>query len=170
MVTAVLGVTLLLIIKVINDAMKGNRLRKVKFLVGGAAAGGAPGGPQGGAPGAQGGLPRGGPVPGWLPLIKLILSGLAGWCFCSEWFSSTFLQWMDFHIGPLPWLIAPILFSFVWLVVDFVDRGGIKPFSNKMAFALPMGLAATHGNIHDWVVWVPSQPDTWIIHTLDAWL
>ncbi|SEU46700.1 hypothetical protein [Nonomuraea wenchangensis] len=165
MVTAVLGVALLLLIKVINNAMKGNRLRAVKFLVGG---GGGGGGPQG-APGAQGGPARG-PSAAWLPLIKLVVSALAGWCFCSEWFSSTFLQWADFHIGPLSWLIAPILFCLGWLVVDFVDRGGIKPLSNKLAFALPMLIAATHGTLHDWIVYLPSQPDTIIVQTLDAWL
>ncbi|MEU6710041.1 hypothetical protein ABZ897_01065 [Nonomuraea sp. NPDC046802] len=154
-----------MLLKVINDAVKANRLRSIPFLVGRSGGGGG-----GGVPGAQGGQASRGTGAGWLPLIKLILCALAGWCFCSEWFSSTFLQWADFHIGPLPWLIAPIVFSAGWLIVDFVDRGGIKPLSNKLAFALPMLLAATHGQFHDWVVWLPSQPDTWLINTLDSWL
>ena len=167
MVTAVLGVALLLIVRVLNDASKSNRFRKVKFLSGAGAPAIGAGGQAGG--GAPGGARAGGGSPSWLPMIKIWLLGLAGWCFCSEWFASHFLQWADFHWGPLPVLMVPIAGSAVWLIVDFVDRGGIKPLSFKLAFWLPVLMAATHGVLHDWVVYLPSQPDTAIVRLLDAW-
>lgn len=160
MVTAVLGVTLLMIVRVLNDASKNNRFRKIKFLSGART-------PVGGAGGQAGGGSAGAGSPSWLPMIKIWLLGLAGWCFCSEWFANSFLQWADFHIGPLPVLLIPIVFSAVWLFVDFVDRGGIKPLSFKLVFLLPMLMAATHGKLHDLVVYLPSQPDTFIVHFLD---
>lgn len=165
MVTAVLGIAILCMVKAWSDAFKTGRLKRISFLSG-AGASAAPASPGEG----RGALPpggRGGSKPGWWPTIKINLLVVAGWCFCSEWFSSHFLQWADFHWGPLPWLLVPILFSVAYLGNDVIDRGGIKPLSYKLAFLLPVLLASTHGMVHDWVVYLPSQPDNFLVQFLD---
>lgn len=167
MVTAVLGVALLLLVRVINDGMKRGRFKKIPALSGTAGPPAAAGGASGAASARTAAVGSGNPS--WLPVIKLVLLGLAGWCFCSEWFSTHFLQWADFHWGPLPVLLVPIVASAGWLLLDFVDRGGIKPLSYKLAFWLPIMMAATHGVFHDLVTYLPSQPDTALVQVLDQW-